>query len=92
MTRRLWRPLRPSPTPRASSTLQDLCDKASDLTVAAVAEFKTRPDALPALQKTYGGCNFKDVKIFEPNLRYDALLKGQVDISQAFGTDRADRR
>src|SRR5205807_417808 len=53
-------------------SLQDLCDKASDLTVAAVAEFKDRADALPALQKTYGGCNFKEIKVFDPNLRYDA--------------------
>lgn len=68
-------------------SLQDLCDKASQLTVAAVAEFKDRADALPALQKTYGGCNFKDIKIFEPNLRYKALLNKDVDVAQAFGTD-----
>jgi osmoprotectant transport system substrate-binding protein len=68
-------------------SLQDLCDKAGQVTVAAVAEFKTREDALPALQKIYGGCNFKDVKIFEPNLRYQALLNKDVDVTQAFGTD-----
>jgi osmoprotectant transport system substrate-binding protein len=68
-------------------SLQDLCDKASDLTVAAVAEFKDRADALPALQKTYGGCDFKEIKVFDPNLRYDALLTGKVDVAQAFGTD-----
>src|SRR5438093_7854106 len=39
-------------------SLADLCAKASDLTIAARPEFKTREDALPALQKTYGGGNF----------------------------------
>jgi osmoprotectant transport system substrate-binding protein len=68
-------------------SLQDLCDKAGQVTVAAVAEFKTREDALPALQKTYGGCNFKDIKIFEPNLRYKALTNKDVDVAQAFSTD-----
>lgn len=68
-------------------SLDDLCAKAGQVTLAAVAEFKDRPDALPLLQKTYGGCQFKEIKIFEPNLRYQALLNGQVDIAQAFSTD-----
>lgn len=68
-------------------SLQDLCDKADQLTVAAVAEFKDRADALPLLQKTYGGCNFKDIKVFAANLRYKALLNKDVDIAQAFSTD-----
>ena len=46
-------------------SLEDLCAKAGDLTIAARAEFKTREDALPALQKTYGGCKFKDIKVVE---------------------------
>ncbi len=68
-------------------SLQDLCDKAGELTVAAVAEFKDRPDALPLLQKTYGGCEFKEIKIFAPNLRYKALENKEVEIAQAFSTD-----
>jgi len=67
-------------------SLQDLCDKASDLTIAARAEFKTREDALPALQKTYGGCNFKEVKVVESDLLYKALVDKQVDAAQADGT------
>jgi osmoprotectant transport system substrate-binding protein len=74
-------------TAKVIKSLQDLCDKAGELTVAAVAEFKDRPDALPRLQKLYGGCQFKEVKIFEPNLRYQALLNKQVDVAQAFSTD-----
>lgn len=68
-------------------TLQDLCDKADQLTVAAVAEFEERADALPLLQKTYGGCEFKEIKVFAPNLRYKALESKEVEIAQAFSTD-----
>lgn len=68
-------------------TLQDLCDKAGEVTVGAVAEFRERPDALPLLQKTYGGCQFKEIKVMEANLRYQALLNKDVDIAQAFSTD-----
>lgn len=69
------------------TSLQDLCDKAGEVTVAAVAEFQDRPDALPLLQKTYGGCEFKEIKVFAPNLRYKALENKEADIAQAFSTD-----
>jgi osmoprotectant transport system substrate-binding protein len=68
-------------------TLDDLCTKGKDLTIAAVAEFKDRVDALPRLQKLYGGCALSNIKVFEPNLRYQALLKGDVQVAQAFSTD-----
>jgi osmoprotectant transport system substrate-binding protein len=67
-------------------TLDDLCAKASNLTIAARAEFKTRADALPALQKIYGGCNFKDIKVVESSLLYKAVVDKQVDVAQADGT------
>jgi len=68
-------------------TLQDLCDKAGDLTIAARAEFKDRKDALPALQKLYGGCNFKEIKVVESgDLLYKAMIDKQVDASQADST------
>lgn len=68
-------------------SLADLCAKAGEVTVAVVAEFKDRADALPRLQKTYGGCDFKDMKVMEPNLRYQALVNKEVDVAQAFSTD-----
>lgn len=68
-------------------SLTDLCAKAGEVTIAAVAEFKERPDALPLLQSTYGGCEFKEIKVFDPKLRYKALLDGQADLAQAFSTD-----
>ena len=68
-------------------TIQDLCDKAGQITLAARAEFKDRPDALPAVQKLYGGCQFKEFKaVTAANLLYQALIKGDVDAAQADGT------
>ncbi len=68
-------------------SLQDLCDKADQITLAARAEFKDRPDALPALQKIYGGCKFKEIKaVTAANLLYQSLVNGQVDAAQADGT------
>jgi osmoprotectant transport system substrate-binding protein len=67
-------------------TLDDLCAKAGDLTIAARAEFKTREDALPALQKIYGGCNFKEIKVVESALLYTAVRDKQVDAAAADGT------
>jgi osmoprotectant transport system substrate-binding protein len=71
----------------AIKSLANLCAKADQITIAAVAEFRDRPDALPLLQSTYGGCNFKEIKVFDPALRYKALLDGQTDVAQAFSTD-----
>jgi osmoprotectant transport system substrate-binding protein len=74
-------------TGKGIKTLQDLCDKAGDITIAARAEFKDRKDALPALQKLYGGCNFKEIKVVESGeLLYKALVDAQVDASQADST------
>ncbi|MDQ6694047.1 MAG: hypothetical protein M3014_06455, partial [Chloroflexota bacterium] len=70
-------------------SLADLCAKSDSLTLAAAAEFKGRADGLPGLQKVYGGCNFKDIKIVESNLRYKALVNKDVDVTVAYGTDGA---
>lgn len=68
-------------------SIQDLCDKAGDITLAARAEFKDRADALPALQKIYGGCKFKEIKaVTAANLLYQSLINGEVDAAQADGT------
>lgn len=68
-------------------TLQDLCDKAGELTMIARAEFKDRPDALPALQKIYGGCEFKEIKAVESgDLVFAALANGQADVAASDST------
>ncbi len=68
-------------------SLDDLCSKAGDLTIIARSEFKDRKDALPALQKIYGGCNFKEIKAVESgDLVYPALLNKQADAAAADST------
>lgn len=68
-------------------TLQDLCDKAGELTMIARAEFKDRADALPALQRIYGGCEFKELKAVESgDLVFAALLNGQADVAASDST------
>jgi osmoprotectant transport system substrate-binding protein len=68
-------------------TLTDLATKAADLRLACAPAFVDRPDGLPGLQKTYGGYQFKDVKQVDFALFYPTLLNGDVDVTEAFGTD-----
>ncbi len=69
-------------------TYSDLAAKASQLVLGGPAEFISRADGLPGLQKAYGGFKFKDVKqLGTGSLRYQALLDGQIDVVVAFGTD-----
>ena len=69
-------------------TFSDLSPKASQLVLGGPAEFLAREDGLPALQKAYGGFQFKDTKqLGTGSLRYQALLDGQIDVVVAFSTD-----
>ncbi|MDQ6825786.1 MAG: hypothetical protein M3Z14_01125 [Candidatus Eremiobacteraeota bacterium] len=69
------------------TTLSQLSKAAPELRLGAIAEFIRRPDALPGLQKFYGGFHFKDVKLFDIGLKYKALISGQVDVVPAFTTE-----
>jgi len=69
-------------------TYSDLATKAPQLILGGPAEFLEREDGLKALQKAYGGFQFKDTKqLGTGSLRYQALLDGQIDVVVAFGTD-----
>ena len=69
-------------------TYGDLASKADQLVLGGPAEFLSREDGLPGLQKAYGGFKFKDTKqLGTGSLRYQALLDGQIDVVVAFGTD-----
>ncbi|MDR3576808.1 MAG: glycine betaine ABC transporter substrate-binding protein [Anaerolineaceae bacterium] len=69
-------------------TYSDLAQKASQLVIGGPAEFFSREDGLPALQKAYGGFQFKDSKqLGTGSLRYQALIGGQIDVVVAFSTD-----
>jgi osmoprotectant transport system substrate-binding protein len=68
-------------------TLSQCAAAAPQLRLAAVPEFVARADALPGLQKFYGGFNFKSVRTFDIGLQYEALAHGDADVATAFTTD-----
>jgi osmoprotectant transport system substrate-binding protein len=67
--------------------LSDLAPKASSLRLGTVPEFLSRSDGLPGLRKRYGGFAFKQVKIVDNGLKYQALTHGDVDVVVAFSTE-----
>ncbi len=69
------------------ATLSDCAKAAPRLRLAAIPEFVARADALPGLQKFYGGFRFKDVRTFEIGLQYAALQHGDAEVATAFTTD-----
>ncbi|MCL4561615.1 MAG: quaternary ammonium transporter [Chloroflexi bacterium] len=70
------------------TTYSELAAKASQLVIGGPAEFQTRSDGLPGLQKAYGGFQFKSFEqLGTGSLRYQALLNGQIDVAVAFSTD-----
>lgn len=68
-------------------TLSELSKAAPQLRLGAIPEFLSRADALPGLQKFYGGFHFKDVKTYDIGLKYKALESGAADVVTAFTTD-----
>jgi osmoprotectant transport system substrate-binding protein len=68
-------------------TLSQCAKAAPQLRLAAVPEFVARADALPGLQKFYGGFKFKSVRTFHIGLQYEALAHGDADVVTAFTTD-----
>ncbi|HEY9179560.1 MAG TPA: glycine betaine ABC transporter substrate-binding protein [Candidatus Baltobacteraceae bacterium] len=72
---------------RGIRTLSQCAQAAPQLRLAAVPEFVARADALPGLQKFYGGFKFKVVSTYTIGLQYEALQRGQADVCTAFTTD-----
>ena len=70
-------------------TLSDVAARAPQLRLGAVPEFVKRPDGLPGLRRAYGGFAFKEIRLLDFGLKYQALLAGDVDVVVAFGTDGA---
>jgi osmoprotectant transport system substrate-binding protein len=68
-------------------TLSQCSRIAPQLRLAAIPEFLTRADALPGLQKFYGGFHFKSNPTYEIGLQYQALLNNDADVATAFTTD-----
>lgn len=68
-------------------TLTQCSKLAAQLRLATIPEFLTRADALPGLQKFYGGFHFKSNPTYEIGLQYQALVNGDADVATAFTTD-----
>ena len=67
-------------------TYSDLSQKAAQVALGGPAEFLEREDTR-GLIETYGGFQFREVRQLDANLRYQALLDGDIDVVVAFGTD-----
>ncbi|WP_216862044.1 glycine betaine ABC transporter substrate-binding protein [Polynucleobacter sp. UK-Gri1-W3] len=63
-------------------------EQQSTLRIALSPEFKTRSDGWSALIQTYD-LKIKPKKVLEHGLAYDALVRGDVDIVDAYSTDAA---
>ena len=68
-------------------TISDMVAKADQLTIVSTSEFQVREDSLPGLKRVYGDFDFKKLIPVDPGLRYQALLGGEADVVEAFGTD-----
>ncbi|VEG91100.1 glycine betaine ABC transporter substrate-binding protein [Legionella spiritensis] len=66
--------------------LSDLSRVSDQLVLAVPAEFFMRPDGLPGLTRTYG-LKFKKIVQMQPDLVYQAIKNGNVQIIEAFTTD-----
>lgn len=67
------------------STISDLKTVQPQLRGGFTLEFMDRADGLPDIQKQYG--LHIEGKSFEPALRYQAVINGQVNIVDAYSTD-----
>lgn len=71
-----------------ATSIADLAANCGQLTFGGPPEFKTRPDGIPGLQKTYN-CTFKDYKALDAGgpLTVAALKNGDVQAADIFSTD-----
>jgi osmoprotectant transport system substrate-binding protein len=73
------------------TTLSDLAEYVNlhhDLIWGIDHEFAERADGLPGLAEHYGmNIDEKNIKIVDPGLTYEALNRGQTDITMVFATD-----
>jgi osmoprotectant transport system substrate-binding protein len=65
----------------------DLKDVAKELIFGAEHEFFDRQDGYDGLIETYGIDGFKDVAKMNVSLKYQAIGKGQMDVTDVFTTD-----
>lgn len=70
------------------TSIADLAPVANKLTLGAPAQFKTRPDGVPALKSVYG-VQFKDFTVTSAGgtVTVNALKNGSIDAADIFSTD-----
>jgi osmoprotectant transport system substrate-binding protein len=68
-------------------TVGDVVKNASTITMVGPPEFQQREDGLVGMKKVYGDFQLKQYIAVQPNLKYQALINGQADVSVAFTTD-----
>lgn len=71
-------------------TFTDLAEY-PELKAAFDPDFFQQADGYPGLQKVYG-LHFANVRTMEPSLRYEALAKGKVGVTDAYTTDPQIKR
>ncbi|HVT11245.1 MAG TPA: glycine betaine ABC transporter substrate-binding protein [Fimbriimonadaceae bacterium] len=76
----------PPPRTPPACRISDLKKDAKSLRAGFTSEFLERADGYPGLAKKYG-FRFGKAVDMEPNLMYQAVRSGQVDVISAFSTD-----
>lgn len=69
------------------TTFSELVDHSSDLVFAGTPEFYEREDGYDALVEAYGLDDFAEKVTLDPDLMYQAVQDGEVDIITAFSTE-----
>ncbi|PLR85704.1 MULTISPECIES: glycine betaine ABC transporter substrate-binding protein [Bacillus] len=70
----------------AAENFSDLVPYSKDLSFGAPHQFYEREDGYDAMVAAYN-FEFKDQKSFDPNIMYEAVKEGEVDVIPAFTTD-----
>lgn len=69
-----------------AETYSDLVPVSNEMVFGGPHPFYERIDGYEAMVETYG-YNFKETESLDPNIMYDALNEGEVDVIPAFTTD-----
>ncbi len=67
-------------------SISDLAPDAAGLRAGFTSEFVERPDGYPGLRERYG-IAFGTIRDFGPELMYEAIGRGELDVVCAFSTD-----
>ena len=68
------------------TTLSQLVQQAPSLRLGATTSFLIREDLLPKLKAEHG-VQFKEERGLDGNVRYQAILSGEVEVTDAYETD-----